>query len=156
MTIEENRKLIEEMPFLLPRNRWTGEVSDDYDYSYTELDIAEVPESWKQYLLPLAREIKAELDKIGYTDEYCILQIKEKYNSLRWYASGTTEEIEKIIAKYSTICRKTCACCGKPAKWITKFGWIESYCDECFRKEFDVDPKDTCYDLEKGEDECEE
>ena len=77
------------------------------------------------------------------------LQIKEKYNSLRWYASGTTEEIEKIISKYSDLCRKTCTRCGRPAKWITRYGWIESYCDECFRKEFDVDPEDTCYDLEK-------
>lgn len=93
MSIEENRKLIEEILFLLPRNRWTGEVSPDYDYSYTELDIAEFPRSRKRYLLPLAREIKAELDKIGYSDEYYILQIKEKYNSLRWYANGTTEEI---------------------------------------------------------------
>ena len=72
MTIEENRTLIEEMPFLLPRNRWTGEVSPDYDYSYTELDMAEVPGSWKQHLLPLAREIKAELDKNGFADEYRI------------------------------------------------------------------------------------
>lgn len=68
------------------------------------------------YLVPFAREIKAELDKIGYSDEYYILQIKEKYNSLRWYANGTTEEIEKIISKYSDLCRKTCARCGKPAK----------------------------------------
>lgn len=45
------------------------------------------------YLVPFAREIKAELDKIGYSNEYYILQIKEKYNSLRWYANGTTEEI---------------------------------------------------------------
>lgn len=149
MSIEENRKLIEEIPFLLPRNRWTGEVSPDYDYSYTELDIAEFPRSWKRYLLPLAREIKAELDKIGYSDEYYILQIKEKYNSLRWYANGTTEEIEKIVSKCSDLCRKTCARCGKPAKWITRYGWIESFCDDCFRKEFDVEPEDVCYDLEK-------
>ncbi len=35
---ESNQKLIERFPFLMPRNRWTGEVPEDYDYSYTELD----------------------------------------------------------------------------------------------------------------------
>lgn len=33
-----NKELVEEFPFLLPRNRFTGEVPKDYDYSYTELD----------------------------------------------------------------------------------------------------------------------
>ena len=36
---ESNQKLIERFPFLMPRNRWTGEVPEDYDYSYTELDL---------------------------------------------------------------------------------------------------------------------
>ena len=35
---ESNQKLIERFPFLMPRNRWAGEVPEDYDYSYTELD----------------------------------------------------------------------------------------------------------------------
>ena len=35
---ESNQKLIERFPFLMPRNRWTGKVPEDYDYSYTELD----------------------------------------------------------------------------------------------------------------------
>ena len=29
---ESNQKLIERFPFLMPRNRWTGEVPEDYDY----------------------------------------------------------------------------------------------------------------------------
>ena len=35
---ESNQKLIERFPFLIPRNRWTGKIPEDYDYSYTELD----------------------------------------------------------------------------------------------------------------------
>ena len=34
---ELNKKMVEEFPFLLPRNRWTDKVSEDYDYSYNEL-----------------------------------------------------------------------------------------------------------------------
>lgn len=34
----KNKKLVKKYPFLLPRNVWTGEVSEDYDYSYTQAD----------------------------------------------------------------------------------------------------------------------
>ena len=30
----------------MPRNRWTGEVPEDYDYSYTELDS--MPDGWRK------------------------------------------------------------------------------------------------------------
>ena len=40
--IEKNKALVDDFPFLLPRNRWTGKVPDDYDYSYTELDAMHV------------------------------------------------------------------------------------------------------------------
>ena len=43
--IEKNKALVDDFPFLLPRNRWTGKVPDDYDYSYTELDA--MPEGWR-------------------------------------------------------------------------------------------------------------
>ena len=43
--IQENKELIKRYPFLLPRNRWTGEVAEDYDYHYTELDG--MPDGWR-------------------------------------------------------------------------------------------------------------
>ena len=45
---ESNQKLIERFPFLIPRNRWTGKVPEDYDYSYTELDS--MPDGWRKAL----------------------------------------------------------------------------------------------------------
>ena len=46
LNIESNHKLIERFPFLIPRNRWTGKVPEDYDYSYTELDS--MPDGWRK------------------------------------------------------------------------------------------------------------
>ena len=34
MTKEENKALIERMPYLLPRNVFTDKVVDNYDYEY--------------------------------------------------------------------------------------------------------------------------
>ena len=34
MKQEQIKKLVERYPYLLPRNVWTGEVPEDYDYTY--------------------------------------------------------------------------------------------------------------------------
>lgn len=133
MTAEENRNLVERFPFLLPRNRWTGEVSEDYDYSYTELDA--MPEGWrKAFGEQLCEELKAELVKAGCLNEYRIAQIKEKYGSLCWYDFGATEKIlSEIVPKYERLSQRTCIKCGASATRITT-GWISPYCDSCVPK----------------------
>lgn len=57
---ESNQKLIERFPFLIPRNRWTGKVPEDYDYSYTELDS--MPDGWrKAFGEQMCEDIRDEL-----------------------------------------------------------------------------------------------
>ena len=57
---ESNQKLIERFPFLMPRNRWTGKVPEDYDYSYTELDS--MPDGWrKAFGEQMCEDIREEL-----------------------------------------------------------------------------------------------
>ena len=97
---ESNQKLIERFPFLMPRNRWTGEVPEDYDYSYTELDS--MPDGWrKAFGEQMCEDIREELVRAEYLDQYRITQIKEKYGTLCWYDFGCTERmLRDIIPKY--------------------------------------------------------
>ena len=131
--IESNKILVEKFPFLLPHNRWTNEVSDDYDYSYTEIDA--MPLGWKKaFGLQMCEDIKKVLQKgDGLLESYRILQIKEKYGSLRWYDNFTTEELNKVINKYEELSMRTCIDCGEPATKIS-MGWISPYCDSCTKK----------------------
>ena len=132
--IKENKKLIKEFPFLLPRNVWTGEVISDYDYSFTELDS--MPEGWrKSFGFDMCKEIKEELLKYNYLDNYRITQIKEKYGSLRWYDNGYPRDskIGSIIEKYERLSEEICINCGNPAKYYTK-GWISFICEDCKNK----------------------
>ena len=93
---EANRKLIERFPFLMPRNRWTDKVPEDFDYSYTELDS--MPDGWrKAFGEQMCEEIREELVRANYLDQYRITQIKEKYGSLRWYDFGCTERMLREI-----------------------------------------------------------
>ena len=121
MEKEYNKKLCEKYPFLLPRNRWTGLVHPDYDYSFTELDS--MPTGWKKaFGEQMCEEIKQELEDKGILD---------KYRMLCWYDFGCTEKmLHEIIPKYEELSKHTCICCGKPATKVT-LGWISPYCDEC-------------------------
>lgn len=130
MDKEYNKQLVEKYPFLLPRNRWTGKVPADYDYSYTELD--NMPDGWrKAFGEQMCEEIKQELEEKGILHQYRISQIKEKYGELCWYDFGcTTKILREIIPKYEKLSTHTCIKCGKPATRIT-LGWISPYCDDC-------------------------
>ena len=84
---ESNQKLIERFPFLMPRNRWTGEVPEDYDYSYTELDS--MPDGWrKAFGEQMCEDIREELVRAEYLDQYRITQIKEFAGKLAGYEDG--------------------------------------------------------------------
>lgn len=130
-----NKTLCELYPFLLPRNRWTGKIPEDYDYSYTELDA--MPAGWREaFGIKLCEEIKLCLDKMkpDVAAKYMITQIKEKYGQLCWYTNFTTEDLEKVMRKYEDLSKRTCIVCGKPAEFIT-LGWISPYCGDCIKNE---------------------
>lgn len=133
--IKDNKKLIERYPFLLPRNVWTDKIDDDYDYSYTILD--EMPNGWrKAFGEMMCEEIKRELLRFGqkYLDEYRIMEVKEKFGSVRWYDNGypVGSKLGDIIGKYSTLSENICINCGKPDVPITGRGWYMPLCKECW------------------------
>lgn len=97
---EFNRDLTSKYPWLIPINRWTGKEIPDYDYSYTELD--DMPEGWRiAFGDQMCEEIHKELLKYNYVDKYKIVQIKEKYGTLRWYDNG--HPIGKLSEDYITL-----------------------------------------------------
>lgn len=100
--------------------------------SYTELDALE-PGWRKAFGIQICKEIKSALKKNKLLYKYRIVQIKEKFGSLRWYDNGAPEEVYHIINKYENISYNTCICCGKPAKYRT-IGWISPYCEDCVPK----------------------
>ena len=126
---ELNRKMIEWCPFLMPRNRWTGEISVDFDYEYNEM--VAMPLGWtRAFGYEMLTELRDALVAAECLNKYRITQIKEKFGSLRWYDFGAPEAAKDIIFKY---CRKSedyCVICGEPAP-VTTEGWIQHLCDAC-------------------------
>ena len=135
-TKQQNQKLIERFPFLLPNcgRDDRGRLSPVFDFSFTELDF--MPEGWRiAFGEQMCEEIKEALLSSGTSKgeglaalyNYRILEIKEKYGQLRWYDTGGVDE---ITDKYLELSEKTCVECGKLAtRWSTH--WVCPYCDDC-------------------------
>ena len=146
-TKEENKRLCERYPFLIPWNAFSGMLITEaqhggywpgnptsipeYDYEYTLLD--EIPDGWSEsFGEQMCEEIREALIEDDDLDRWRIVQIKEKYGGLRIYDNGIkeTSRVHDIIRKYENISEWTCVVCGKPATRITT-GWISPFCDEC-------------------------
>jgi hypothetical protein len=79
-----------------------------------------------------------EILKDNVEGEVEVLQVKEKFGGLRFYAAihGCTEEQEKaireVIRKAEGESFKVCEVCGKAGREINN-GWIKVRCEECLK-----------------------
>jgi len=141
--IKTNKRLVKQFPFLLPKDRFYGEVLYDYDYTYTELD--EMPIGWRNsFGIEMCEEIKKCLLKANFLRDYTITQIKEKFGTLRWYDNGVpdsiSEEFHLIINYYEDKSMLVCLECGKPTKYVTT-DWIEYLCEEHLKERLQQNSK---------------
>ena len=137
-------------PFLIPRYDWRGEIIEDYDYTSTYLD--DIPVGWKiAFGEMMCEEIKQELVRCNYLDEFRIIQAKEKFGQARIYTNGEPIDckVQEIIDKYSVLSENICIICGKPDVPITNNGWISPYCKKCFTAPTDWYKKEYPNEVDK-------
>jgi hypothetical protein len=65
---------------------------------------------------------------------FAVMQVKEKFGTLRFYCSGT-DAIDRYIRLAERLSAVTCEDCGRPGK-ANDSGWIRTQCDECRDKRF--------------------
>ena len=109
---------------------WIKENSDEFTF------LDDLPVGWiNSFCKPMCDELMEALG--DYADEWIIVQVKEKYGSLRIYHSGLPEDIynkvEAVISKYEKISYHTCCVCGEPATEYST-GWILPYCSKHIKK----------------------
>lgn len=124
------KQLVNEFPFLLPRNVWTDKLDENYDYSYCRFK-GEIPEGWwKCFGLAYLKDLKDVLEKYNFLDKFMFSQIKEKYGGLRVYHNGMPDEWNSHEHAWEYISEHTCIECGKFPVPMRHFSWISPYCDE--------------------------
>lgn len=63
-----------------------------------------------------------------------ILQIKEKFGSLRFYVAGTSIELESVYHEAAAKSGKMCPMCGAENQEVkSRNGWWTSICDDCYK-----------------------
>ena len=100
-----------------------------------ELFGVEHNKGWRHIVEPLIKRCNEE----GVT----ILQIKEKFGTLRFYVQGASDELYEAIEAAERESEVTCEKCGTEGKLRTD-GWWRILCDEC-EKELghDISSKET-------------
>lgn len=93
-----------------------------------------VPKGWmRSFGSILLKELDKAIKKYELNN-YCILQIKEKYGSLRWYDYGGNNATSEIVGKFENLSQNICLICGKPDVGYLKHGWIYPVCKSCYKK----------------------
>ena len=102
----------------------------------------EIPIGWRDsFFENMCDELIVVLG--NYINEFEIVQLKEKYGSMRLYWNwkdenifteeqihNLTNTIRDVISKYEAISYHTCVRCGKPSIGYTK-PWILPVCEKC-------------------------
>ena len=66
--------------------------------------------------------------------EFEIVQIKEKFGTLRVYGINSSERIDAIIGVYEYQSGRICENCGAPGTARVN-GWVKTLCDKCHKEE---------------------
>ena len=94
-----------------------------------------IPKGWEELFKKEYDEIAAIAEKHHMTSEVDIIDVKEKYGSLRTTfitPASIYDEISKVVKNYEELSKVTCVICGKAP--ITTY--LDAYypiiiCDEC-------------------------
>jgi len=146
------QKLADEFEFMRPKpeNSQNGYISDLYSAFGCECG-----DGWFDLLRNLCIEIVQLHERNNLPVEVGLIQIKEKYGSLRFYAGiehqQLSDEFYAIIGKYGDISEKTCEHCGVEGKMRILHCWLRVRCNNCWQqvlKNYGYElPRDLEYNL---------
>jgi hypothetical protein len=114
MKLELKKKLMSEFPTL-----YTDELFD-----------LSVGDGWFDLLHDLSKKI------LEFDDEVKVLQIKEKFGTLRFYTTATNDAVYSVIREAEKRSSVTCENCGdvEDTKLDATTGWAKTLCLECREK----------------------
>ena len=136
----DESELLRKYPFMQQRNVFTGEI-DKENIGKTYFNWC--PEAWIPILIAWCEEILPEYNSFSdmKQKQFRILDIKEKYGSLRIDTTLYSEKLSLATWKAGARAELTCYTCGKQPRnskgehmiWESR-GWIFPYCKECAKK----------------------
>ena len=93
----------------------------------------ECGDGWFRIIRELSELIFSHLAKLEKSDDFYILQVKEKFGTLRYYASWEDQVISKYIQNAEKESAKTCETCGAKGKLYAQ-GWWVTLCPRHYKE----------------------
>jgi hypothetical protein len=122
MKIDLEKKLVKRFKFL---------QRDKDDMTPYYLFGIECENGWENLLYRLFEGIEKILEQ---DSDFRIMQIKEKFGSLRVYTNFSNDLIDTLINKAELESEKICEDCGKKGKLVKLNGWLRTQCQKCFKE----------------------
>lgn len=134
MNEQNSQRIIDACPTLF-ETRYDGDVIMPIRFGF------ECGDGWADLLVELCTHINQHLKTLPkhISEDIVVLQVKEKYGTLRFYVSSYDEVIESLIQKAEKKSAVVCETCGKDAT-LKGSNWLYVACDE---HTLDVDRKRT-------------
>lgn len=63
-----------------------------------------------------------------------VIQVKEKFGSLRFYVIGEPNWYSNLIEFYEKKSTVICEFCGRPGKLRNDIPWMKTMCDSCYER----------------------
>lgn len=106
----------------------------DFPNTFRDAELSEmgVGEGWTELLWDLCKSMEpivVQGDEDG--TPFRILQVKEKFGGLRFYAKGTSIEVWTLIQEACAKSEGICEACGALGSHCTIDGWIKTLCAAC-------------------------
>lgn len=118
------KKLMKKFPWFEAKNIWSGEkLNSPY---YCECD-----DGWYNLIYNCCKDIE-QLYKSKNADinTLRILQIKEKYGTLRIYLDNYIDGTDDIVTKYENLSSEICEVCGDKGSLKLKNSWMKTLCEK--------------------------
>jgi hypothetical protein len=76
----------------------------------------------------IIKDLIEKLIEIGWDKQ--VMQVKEKFGGLRFYANSLPEGGSELIRDAENKSFETCEICGEPGEIIKNSGWLKCLCDK--------------------------
>lgn len=112
--------------------------SDDNEHIWTFFN--DFPHGWLvQFGIEMLEDIRNALLHEGGIDRllgYHVLQIKEKFGGIRFYADTDSDVTSDIISCYEALSYLCCIDCGSFANVRLTHGWVTPVCYDCWDRQY--------------------
>lgn len=103
-------------------------------------------DGWLWLIDNLCSSIQWRIDNPSWKDgkpievpQVVAVQIKEKFGMLRFYVDGGNDETHTMIRFAESLSYSICEICGSTKNVGHTNGWIITICEDCYKKEVELD-----------------